>query len=94
MATATITTAFVPGKTYRLTFIGDSNLHVAYRVVKRTAKFITITDGTDTIRCGVKALYDGVEYCLPFGSYSMSPSLAADKEIDREVGSFRTGIGV
>jgi hypothetical protein len=80
---------FAPGKTYRLTFIGDADLHVAWKVLKRTRKFVTITDGNETKRVGVR-LYCGVEQCLPFGSYSMSPVLAADRETDREPGTYTT----
>jgi hypothetical protein len=83
---------FAPGKTYRLTFVGDADLHVCFQVVKRTRKFVTITDGKDVIRCGVN-LHSGVEYCLPFGRYSMSPALNSDRVTDREPGTFTTGIG-
>jgi hypothetical protein len=75
-----MTTAFAPGNRYQLRFIGDSDSTVVFQVVKRTAKFVTINDGRGAIRCGIKT-HDGAEYCLPFGSYSMSPALSAEKKV-------------
>ena len=74
----TITT-FEAGKTYKVRFIGDSDLVVPMEVVKRTKKFLTIKcEGYDQTRVGVK-VYDDTEYVLPMGSYSMAPSSRADK---------------
>lgn len=79
---------------YKLTFIGDSNLHVVYKVTKRTAQFVTVSDGTETLRCKVRTL-EGVEFCSPMGVYSMSPVLSAKNHtFTATLGSFRSGIGV
>lgn len=72
------TSRFVPGSRYALTFVGDSDSHVVYEVVSRTSKTVTITDGSKAITRKVTATtWDDAEQCLPFGRYSMSPSLRA-----------------
>ena len=51
-----------------------------FTVVSRTAKFVTLREDTgETRRVGVK-VWDGAEWCEPFGRYSMSPILRADRE--------------
>lgn len=72
---------FEIGKTYFMTFIGDSNLIVNYTVIARTAKTITITDGRETKKCRIsegRSNFNGAETVLPYGQYSMCPSLHAD----------------
>lgn len=80
MNTTTTTTtpaAFVVGNSYSFDFTGDGDDHtVGYTVLARTAKFITISDKHETKRVGVR-VYDGVETCSPWGSFSMSPILRA-----------------
>lgn len=75
-----MTTTFATGNRYQLRFIGDSDSTVVFQITKRTAKFVTIDDGRSAIRCGVK-VHDGAEFCLPYGSYSMSPALSAAKKV-------------
>ena len=62
---------------------GESRDYVwRFEVVKRTAKFITIRDilSGETKRVGVSVSpFDGIEYAMPLGSYSMAPSLDADR---------------
>ena len=43
-----------------------------FKVVKRTAKFVTLQYFNELKRVGVKTNKEGCEYCLPFGNYSMS----------------------
>lgn len=56
-----------------------------FRVVSRTAKFITISEIVNGYepeppkRVGVKIGYGGHEYALPLGSYSMAPVISADR---------------
>lgn len=74
---------FIPGGRYALTFPCNSDLHVVYEVLKRTQKFVTVTDGRDTVRCKIDT-FQGEEFCLPLGRYSMAPALRAN--INRRVG--------
>jgi hypothetical protein len=89
-----MTTKFQVGGKYSFTFIGNSDLHVCYEVLKRTAKTVVITDGTETKRCRI-SVYENVEQVKPDGSYSMCPILGADDATpDRPVGVFKTGMGI
>ncbi len=67
---------FMIGKTYFTRSPGDHNCVVRATIVKRTAKTIT-TDKGETFRVKV---WNDVEQFLPWGSYSMSPAIRADKE--------------
>lgn len=66
---------FEVGKTYQGRSIGDHNCVIKVEVVARSAKFITTGDGK---RLGVK-VWDGAEYVMPWGKYSMAPSVSAAK---------------
>ena len=71
---------FEAGNIYQMRFIGDSELKPQFICVKRTAKTITfskIGSKKENINRRVK-VYNGVEYILD-GSYSMAPSIKADK---------------
>lgn len=71
-ATAT-TTDFAAGQTVDT---GAGDYVWTFDVLKRTAKFVTLRDqlSGDTYRVGIKRSdFDGVEYALPFGRYSMAP---------------------
>lgn len=70
---------FEPGATYWTRSIGDSDCIHRITVAKRTAKFLTTTDGK---RLGV-SVYDGVERVKPFGTYSMCAVIGADKVEDQ-----------
>ncbi len=84
-----MTTTFKVGHTYGFTTYGDGDgYRSTYRVVSRTAKFVTLEgqrpdNGGPTKRCGVY-VYEGVESCRPWGSYSMCPILTADREAPGE----------
>jgi hypothetical protein len=72
------TTTFQPGNVYST---GEARDYVwRFKVIKRTAKFITIADiqNGETRRVGV-TVWNGVEHALPLGSYSMAPGIAADR---------------
>lgn len=60
-----------------MTFIGDSELIVPIKVIKRTAKFVTVQYHNEIVRCGV-TVYNNVETIYPSGRYSMAPSCDAD----------------
>jgi hypothetical protein len=74
-------TTFQVNETYKNNFIGDSNLYVSYKVIKRTAQFVTVEDirTGETARCKVTE-YDGNEVIYPMGRYSMAFTLRSNKK--------------
>jgi len=64
---------FKAGQTYTTRSIGDADCIIRVTVAKRTAKTLTTSEGK-SFRI---ALYDGVEYVKPWGSYSMAPIVRA-----------------
>ncbi|WP_299377491.1 hypothetical protein [uncultured Kiloniella sp.] len=75
-------TKFKANTTYTLCFIGDTDVKVDMTIIKRTEKSIWIKNPrnkSEIIRKSVKVGFDDVEYILPYGNCSMSPSLPADK---------------
>lgn len=76
-AAPTTTAKFEVGKTYATRSNCDWDTIFSYKVVKRTAKFITITNSFgDVKRVGVKDGHDG-EWALPEGTFSMAPVISA-----------------
>lgn len=72
---------FEVGKTYTHGWIGNADMHTTWKVLRRTAKTITITDGRETKTCRIiKQLseIEGAECVYPFGKYSMCPTLRAN----------------
>jgi len=71
-------TQFQVGRTYQTRSICDHDCIITATIVSRTAKRLT----ADTQR-GRKVFgigqYDGVEFIRPWGNYSMSPIIRADK---------------
>lgn len=76
--------AFEVGRTYQCRSIGDYGCVWYFRVVKRTAKTITLEGDTDTPEPIVRRIYEyeGVEHLRPFGTYSMCPILGADAQAE------------
>lgn len=72
--------AFEPGKSYFMRSVCDHECIWTYNVVARTARFVTLVDqrSKEHVRAGVR-VWEGVEQCMPLGSYSMAPRLCADK---------------
>lgn len=72
--------AFETNKNYLMGWIGDSELKTEYTVIKRTEKTVTVKEisNNKVKNCRIK-VYDNCEYIKPFGTYSMSPSLYANK---------------
>lgn len=66
---------FEIGVTYVGRFITDADSRIELTVAKRTEKSI-VTTGGKTLR--IKE-WDGVEFVMPFGRYSMAPSIHADR---------------
>lgn len=69
-------TAFEPGNTYWTRSICDYDCIVRVPVARRTAKTIT-TDAGKVLRIFI---YEGVERVRPWGSYSMCPTVSADRK--------------
>jgi hypothetical protein len=72
---------FQVGRTYFGRSIGDSNCIIEIEVLKRTSKTITVNltgEGVKTFRVSTKYT-DGCEMIKPWGSYSMSPIIVADR---------------
>ena len=66
---------FEIGATYFGRFITDADSRIELTVAARTAKSI-VTDAGKMLRIKER---DGVEYVMPFGRYSMAPSINADR---------------
>lgn len=73
------TAKFQIGKTYQMLFIGDADLRPKFVCVKRTDKTVTLKGTHETLNCRIKE-YNGCEY-IKAGSYSMAPSIYADKVV-------------
>jgi hypothetical protein len=76
---------FEVGKTYVMSWIGDSDLKTKYTVVSRTEKTVILKGHNERdskrFRC---SFYRGVEQVSPSGKYSMSPILSADSPLKVE----------
>ena len=72
-------TKFEAGNIYEMRHIGDSDLRPKWICVKRTAKTVTLERymQKESMTRRIKT-YNGVEY-INQGSYSMAPSIYADK---------------
>lgn len=76
---------FEVGRSYYMTSICDSDFVLLYTVTARTAQTITITDGKKVSKCRIlkaDSAYCNAETVMPFGRYSMSPVLHADRVAD------------
>jgi len=78
-------TTFKVGTDYFMRSACDHNCVWTYTVSKRTAKTVTLTShqpnaDKPVINCRLKE-YDGSEFVKPLGTYSMSPTLRASREV-------------
>jgi hypothetical protein len=73
---------FIAGKTYRMKYIGDSNMFTDWVCIKRTAKSVTFNrvDVSETITKRIK-IHDGSEYAL-YGNYSMAPVIQSERIVE------------
>jgi hypothetical protein len=69
---------FEVGKTYSCRSIGDHDCIFSFVVVARTAKQLTLKEGSRTFKRGI-FIWDNVESCKPYGRYSMAPTIRAAK---------------
>jgi len=71
---------FKVGGTYQTRSIGDADCVILATMAKRTAKTVTLAKAPlgnqSTFRVSIR---DGVEQFAPWGSYSMSPTMRADR---------------
>lgn len=74
------TAKFQVGHTYQSRSFIDHEWVTNYTVVARTAKFVTLNDGSRIRRVGIKTNEWG-EWVLPDGSYSLAPVLRAEKDL-------------
>lgn len=49
-----------------------------FKVLSRTAKFVTMDYYGEPKRVGIKVSREGVEYCMPLGNYSMAAIVYAN----------------
>lgn len=71
---------FEIGKIYSARSACDHECIFSFKVIARTAKQLTLQDKHGEIsKRGVRT-YDGIEVCSPFGRYSMSPTIYANRE--------------
>jgi hypothetical protein len=70
---------FVVGGTYFGTFATDADSTFTVTIASRTDKTVTDSEGKK-LRIKIDD-YDGIEYVMPFGSYSMAPVLRANRRV-------------
>lgn len=71
-------TSFEVGKTYQARSICDYDCIYSFTILARTAKTVTVEVHGKTVRRGL-SVWDGVEQFSPFGKYSMSATIYANK---------------
>lgn len=79
-----MTVKFIVGTVYACRSFGDYDCIFTFKVVRRTAKSVWLTDPDDRAGPTRRKLRvaDGVEKCDPHGRHSMSPILSADRTED------------
>jgi hypothetical protein len=73
---------FEAGNIYQMNFIGDSELkpkYICVRVTEKTVSFERFNNAADKVTRKIKT-FRGVQYVVD-GSYSMAPSIYADKVV-------------
>lgn len=76
-------TKFEVGKTYKHSWIGESDAITEWLIVKRTAQTVTIKNGDKIKTCRIiKQLseWEKAECIYPFGQFSMAPTLRANQK--------------
>lgn len=71
-------TKFKIGATYSTRSICDSDCIFAFTIHARTEKSVTVDVHGKRVRRGL-AVWNDVEQFKPFGTYSMCPTISADK---------------
>lgn len=76
-----VTHRFEVGQSYGTRSTVDADTVIGIKIERRTALNVWIKIGTKFVRRGVRLGADGVERFDPFGRYSMSPVISADKTL-------------
>ena len=81
-------TRFEVGQTYWTRSIGDADCIIEKKILKRTAKTVTVNAGgsRSQTRFKIHVDEDGREFIFPWGRFSMCPALGADRKIDAKTG--------
>jgi hypothetical protein len=77
------TFTFEPGTSYRMSWVTDAQADTIWRVIKRTAKTVTVHAdgwGTKTCRIRLNVAYESEELA-PLGRYSMAPVVVAARAV-------------
>jgi hypothetical protein len=72
---------FVIGQELSVRSLGDWDCVFRFKVVKRTAKFVTLLYHGIESKVAIRHWSDGCEYCYPLGTYSMAPALRSDSVV-------------
>jgi hypothetical protein len=73
---------FEINKTYQTRSIANHDCIISATIIKRTDKTITTYDQMENrVRNFKVKIYNNTEYFMPWGNYSMCPSLSADREV-------------
>jgi hypothetical protein len=71
--------AFEIGTEYVMLWPGNADARTACKVLKRTAKFVTLNiDGFGLKRCTIRTATDG-EYATPLGTEYLAPTVRAKR---------------
>ena len=70
---------FEVGKTYQNRAASDWDTIYSFKIVSRTAKTLVYEQDGKQQKRGIY-VYDGVEWCKPYGTYSMCSVIRADRE--------------
>ena len=68
---------FQVGKTYSTRSIGDHNCIISVTIEKRTDKTVTATVRGERKNFRIKLDYMGAESIMPWGRFSMAPTITA-----------------
>jgi hypothetical protein len=72
-------TSFQIGHTYSGRFVGDADSVFQVKILKRTAKTVTVAGPKGIAQHRVTVDHEGGEQIFPFGKYSMAPVCRAKR---------------
>jgi hypothetical protein len=73
--------AFIVGNTYECHSACDHNCIFTFKVIKRTAKFVTVEDAHGRVKRAGITVWDDVETARPMGTFSMAPIIRASDTV-------------
>lgn len=86
------TVKFEIGSSYEMGSVTNHETRYIFKVVARTVKTITLSNGDEIIKCRINTAYtlrSNAETVFPFGKYSMCPILKADNKIKSNIIPFK-----